>query len=115
MEKIALEAFLEKVMADPALRAQLDPDANPEAVLGALRRMAADMGFELELPAASGIQALDDDALAPVSGGVNTALPLSEGELNPYSWFVTIMRRLTGQEERRPAVPEIPVPGLNNR
>ena len=114
MEKITVEEFLKKASAGAALPAGLDADADPAAALETLSRLAAEKGYELVLPAPAAMEPLSDDELAPVSGGLTTVLPRRDGELNPYSWFVTLMRRLTGMEDPRPEVPEIPGPGSSD-
>lgn len=117
METVTLEEFLKKVTQDPALREKLPAD--PEAALEALRRMAEEKGYALEIPA--GAQALSDEDLAPVSGGlnaflVNNLIPQREGELNRYSWFVTLLRQLTGwDEEHAPEGPEGGYPTGNGK
>ena len=45
------------------------------------------------------------NAMGAVMGGVNPFIPMSEGELNPYSWFVTLLRRLMGMDDGTPTPP----------
>jgi hypothetical protein len=59
-------------------------------------RLAAARGYHLA--ATAGMQPLSDDALDSVAGGFDPARLQAEQEINPYSWFVTILRRLMGED-----------------
>lgn len=80
--------------ADPALRDRIGACSAAEAP-GVLAGIAGEMGYTLEKPA---VTALSDDEISAVAGGWDIP-DRSEGELNPYSWFVSFMRRLMGRDE----------------
>lgn len=117
MTKITLEDFIKKVESDEALSAKIRASSDPDAALQALIQLAAEMGFELDMSSPVASQALSDDDLSSVTGGVNLFIPQGDGELNPYSWFVTLLRRLLDLDKNsdRPSVPEIRVPGVNGQ
>lgn len=94
MEKISLESFAGIVAKDESLKARLSAFPDPVKAVEAMRSMAAEIGYELDVPAA--LTSLPDSELNAVTGGVNPFIPFNEGELNPYSWFVTFLRRLMG-------------------
>ena len=96
MEKIQLNNFAELIGQDEALRQQLQTQNSPEAAMEVMERLAGEMGYELELPPT--VEALSDDALANVAGGFDTG-PADDPNLNPYSWFVTLFRRLIRKED----------------
>ena len=113
MKKITLEDFLKIVEADEALSAQLRAESDPNSAMQTLLRLASGMGYELDMTAPAGSEALSDDDLAVVTGGINPFIPNGDGELNPYSWFVTLLRRLLDRDDdpQKPVVPEIRIPG----
>ena len=89
MKKISLREFTEIIESDEALRAQVAACPDPETALATVRRLARKLDYELEAPAA--VEALSDDELDTVAGGRNPFLMQDERELNPYSWFVTLL------------------------
>ena len=100
MKNIAMDKFMEKIRSDPAARERLAACAGTKSAMEALREMAREQGYALdEKP--SGISALSDDDLSGVAGGRDPFLQSNGGELNPYSWFVTLLRNLFGIEDER--------------
>ena len=93
MKKISLEDFMKIVEADETLHARVRECRDAQAALKTVMSMAEEMDYEL-YSAPSPMETLADDDLSAVMGGVNMFAPRGEGELNPYSWFVTIVRRL---------------------
>ena len=96
MKKITLEEYLKQAEADAALTARLRGCADPKTAMELVAAAAAEQGYELTGAEYPEKAVLSDDDLGAVSGGVNPFIPLGEGELNPYSWFVTLLRRLMG-------------------
>ena len=94
MKKISLESFAGIIAKDESLKARLAACSDPGKAVETLKRIAAEAGYELVVPAV--LTTLPDSELNAVTGGVNPFIPLNEGELNPYSWFVTFLRRLMG-------------------
>lgn len=104
MEKISLERFAGIVEKDESLKARLAASPDPGKALETMKRLAAEAGYELDLPVM--LTKLSDDDVKGVMGGANPFIPMNDGELNPYSWFVTFLRRLMGwrrgeEEEKR--------------
>ena len=66
---------------------------------------SAEAGYELTGAVSAEKLGLDDDDLSVVTGGVNPFIPRGDGELNPYSWFVTLLRRLMGKDEDESLLP----------
>ena len=104
MKTITMKELAELVAADPALRRLVQDSSAPE-LPAVLDRIAAQRGLTLKK---GGAQALSDDALDAVAGGRDPFADTDGGELNPYSWFVSFFRRLTGRDDEDPAVPGRP-------
>ena len=117
MKTIDLEEFMKLVEADEALAARLRDCPDARSAMQALTDMAAELGYELKSAAPGEKEALADDDLDLVTGGINPFVPRGEGELNPYSWFVSLMRRLMKKdEEQQPTgIPERRVPNEIDR
>ena len=113
MEKITLENYLKLVEADASLSARLRGCADPKAAMNAVMAMAREQGYELIGETLPEKAPLSDDDLDAVSGGVNPFIPQGEGELNPYSWFVTLLRRIMGMDDdpSTQPLPEQPAEG----
>ena len=99
MKTISLEDFMKLVEADEALAAQVRADSDPETAMKTVLRLAAEAGYELKAAVPAEKVGLEDDDLSVVTGGLNPFVPQGSGELNPYSWFVTLLRRLMGKDE----------------
>ena len=95
MATISLEEFEELVRQDAALLAALRACPDPKTAWETAERLAAERGYHLAPPPEK--EALSDDELDHVAGGLAPAL-LAEQEINRYSWFVTLLRRLMGEE-----------------
>ncbi|MBQ7473101.1 MAG: hypothetical protein IJS79_01975 [Oscillospiraceae bacterium] len=96
MKTIGMAEFEELVQRDDALRAALRACPDEQTALETAGRLAAARGYHLA--ATAGMQPLSDDALDSVAGGFDPARLQAEQEINPYSWFVTILRRLMGED-----------------
>ncbi len=94
MKRINLREFATLVEQDEALRTQIRNCPDSETAMAEMKRLAGELDYELDtvVPA---VEALPDDALAEVAGGFQT-----NPAVNPYSWFVTLFRRLIDQEEK---------------
>lgn len=99
MTKITLKDYMKLAESDEALRARLRSCTDPSAAMKTVLESAAASGYEIASAPASDKMELNDDDLGTVMGGVNPFIPMSEGELNPYSWFVTLLRRLMGMDD----------------
>ena len=88
MATISREEFEELVRQDAALLAALRACPDPKTAWETAERLAAERGYHLAPP---------PDELDHVAGGLAPAL-LAEQEINRYSWFVTLLRRLMGEE-----------------
>ena len=97
MTRITLEDYMKLAESDPELRARIRACADPAAAMKTVLESAAAAGYEIAAPGEK--LELTDDDLGAVMGGVNPFIPMSEGELNPYSWFVTLLRRLMGMDD----------------
>ncbi|MBR0161680.1 MAG: Nif11-like leader peptide family natural product precursor [Oscillospiraceae bacterium] len=96
MEKIRLKEFAELLEQNDDLRQQLRSCPDAETALAEMNRLAEAQGYELdETPVP--LEALPDDALASVAGGFEPAAL----DVNPYSWFVTLFRRLIQDKKER--------------
>jgi len=95
MKKIGLKEFAEILKADPALSEKVTACSREEAPR-VLSKIAGELGYELEKPP---VAALSDDELGNVAGGRNPFLEKNGGELNPYSWFVSLLRMLLGKDD----------------
>ena len=93
MATISREEFEELVRQDAALLAALRACPDPKTAWETAERLAAERGYHLAPPPEK--EALSDDELDHV--GLAPAL-LAEQEINRYSWFVTLLRRLMGEE-----------------
>lgn len=82
--------------ADAALLDALRACPDPKTAWETAGRLAAERGYRLA-PAPEK-EALSDDELDHVAGGLDPAL-LADREINRYSWFVTLLRRLMGAED----------------
>ena len=105
MKTISLEEFMKLVEADETLAAQVRACGDPQSAMETLKRLAAEAGYELTGAVSAEKLGLDDDDLSVVTGGVNPFIPRGDGELNPYSWFVTLLRRLMGKDEDESLLP----------
>ncbi len=94
MKKIGLTEFAEILAKDPALSERVRACPETEAPR-LLEQIAGELGYELDRPA---MEALPDDDLSEVAGGRNPFAEPNGGELNPYSWFVRLMRMLLGRD-----------------
>lgn len=94
MKKIGMKEFAEILSADPALSNRVRACSEAEAPR-LLKQIAGELGYELDQPA---MEALPDDDLSEVAGGRNPFADPNGGELNPYSWFVRIMRMILGRD-----------------
>lgn len=95
MTTISREEFEELVRHDAALLDALRACPDPKTAWETAERLAAERGYHLAPPPEK--EALSDDELDHVAGGLAPAL-LAEQEINRYSWFVTLLRRLMGEE-----------------
>jgi predicted ribosomally synthesized peptide with nif11-like leader len=100
VKKIAMDQFMEKIRSDPAARERLAACAGTKNALDMVRAMAREQGYTLEEKPAA-MQAISDDDLSSVAGGRDPFLEANGGELNPYSWFVSLLRNLFGIEDDR--------------
>ncbi|MDO4991260.1 MAG: Nif11 family protein [Eubacteriales bacterium] len=114
MKKIAMKDFAQLIEQDASLRAQLRACSDTDEAEATLRRLAGELGYELEDPRTARKLALSDDDLSAVSGGVTAALRDSAQQLNPYSWFVSLLRRLMGEDDETTSAPFDPS-GLSGR
>ena len=96
MTTISREEFEELVRHDAALLDALRACPDPKTAWETAGRLAAERGYRLA-PAPEK-EALSDDELDHVAGGLDPAL-LADREINRYSWFVTLLRRLMGEED----------------
>ena len=96
MTTISREEFEELVRHDDALLAALRACPDPKTAWETAERLAAERGYHLAPPPEK--EALSDDELDHVAGGLDPAL-LADREINRYSWFVTLLRRLMGAED----------------
>ncbi len=113
MKKIGMEEYMGMIRSDPAARRRVEACRDPARALETIRSMAGEQGYELK-DAPSGKQALADDDLEIVAGGRNPFLQEGGGELNPYSWFVTLLRTLFGKDDEEFQVPGNGGSGGNN-
>ena len=97
MKKISLSEFAEILAADTALSERVRACSEEEAPQ-ILEQIAGEMGYVLEKPA---MERLSDDDLGDVAGGRNPFAKQPGKELNPYSWFVSILRRLMDKDDDR--------------
>ena len=104
MKKISLSEFAAIIQSDEALRAQVEACSDRDSAGELLSRMAGELGYELKEETVSGKQAVEDDDLGEIAGGRNLLSGYNSGVLYPYSWFVTILKLLRGEEnsERSP-------------
>ena len=105
MTEITLEDYMKLVESDETLRARVRACADPVAAMKTVMEMAAASGYRIASADVPDKLELKDDDLGAVMGGVNPFIPMSEGELNPYSWFVTLLRRLMGMDDGTPTPP----------
>ncbi len=94
MKKISMKEFASLLETDEALRARIAACPDEAAARETAMGRARGLGYELTETPVAGKQALTDDDLSSVAGGRNPFLIRSDGELNPYSWFVTLLRSL---------------------
>ncbi len=99
MKTINMKQLAEIIEADDALRSRLRACADTDEAAKTARTLAAELGYELEEPARGRKIAVSDDELGSVAGGINVDLVRSAQELNPYSWFVSILRLLMGKDD----------------
>ncbi len=99
MNTIDMKKLAEIIEADDALRARLHACADTDEAARTARALASELGYTLEEPARGKKLAVSDDELGSVAGGVNPRLVRSAQELNPYSWFVSILRLLMGKDD----------------
>jgi len=97
MAAIGAKEFADLVQRDDELRAALCACGDEKTAFETAARLAAARGYQL-MPA-PGMVALDDDALDSVAGGIDPAALEAEHEINPYSWFVTLLRRLMREDD----------------
>lgn len=96
MATISREEFEELVRHDGKLLAALRACPDPKIAWETAERLAAERGYRLAPSPEK--EALSDDELDHVAGGLDPAL-LADREINRYSWFVTLLRRLMGEED----------------
>lgn len=101
MKKIGLQDLAEILKKDSALSEKV-ASCSPEDAPRVLKEIAAELGYELE---SSPKLAVSDEDLENVAGGRNPFLQDNGGELNPYSWFVSLVRLLLGREDDKGADP----------
>ena len=99
MKSISIKEFARIIEEDDALRAQVRACADTDQAAETFRRLAAERGYALEETAPAGPVALTDDELDAVSGGRVPDLARGAQELNPYSWFVSILRLLMHKDD----------------
>ena len=113
MKSINLKEFAEIIEADESLRAQVRACADTDQAAETVRRLAAERGYALEEPAPGGVTALTDDELDAVAGGRNPDLVRGAQELNPYSWFVSLLRLLMHKDDEEDSSPDDFRPGFD--
>ena len=96
MATLSRKEFEELVRQDDDLLAALRACPDPETAWATAERLAAERGYQLAPVPEK--EALSDDELDNVAGGLEPAL-LEDREINRYSWFVTLLRRLMGAED----------------
>lgn len=99
MKTIDMKKLAEIIEADDALRARLRACADTDEAAKTARALAAELGYALDEPVRGRKIAVSDDELGSVAGGINMDLVRSAQELNPYSWFVSILRLLMGKDD----------------
>ena len=95
MNKINIENYAKIAAEDQSLLSRLYGCIDAKSAIETVKQAIAASGYEL-----AGLQndltSLSDQDLESVMGGANPFIPLSQGEINPYSWFVSFLRMLMG-------------------
>lgn len=99
MKPITPNELARLIAGDPALREALRACPDAQTAAQTAQRLLAERGCRLVQP---GMTALSDDRIAAVAGGFDPRQLDEDPDLNPYSWFVTIMRRLIQGDEDAP-------------
>jgi hypothetical protein len=97
MNKINIENYARIAAEDESLLSELYSCVDAKSTIETMKRAITASGYEL-----TGFQKklanLSDDDLGSVMGGANPFIPLRQGEINPYSWFVSFLRMLLGMD-----------------
>ncbi|MBR0208977.1 MAG: hypothetical protein IJQ43_08780 [Oscillospiraceae bacterium] len=105
LNKINIESYAKIAAEDQSLLSKLYACTDTRSAIEAVQKAIAASGFELA-GLSDELTCLPDDALESVTGGANPFIPLSQGEINPYSWFVSFLRMLMGLNSETESAPQ---------